>query len=337
MLERERRRGVRDETPELREDVLEVPRDRVLADHEPDAMSRLLLARSNQPQHLELTTRQPVRIRSRERRCAARSGFAPRRSKMFLAPPRARALPPPGRRAAGTPHRRARASGRSRTAPRAPARRRAPAATRTRAACASPSDELHRAPCVRNHRSNIALSYPRASSSSSSHARRALSTVADGEHDLDVRREQTRAVERPRHRRFRSPNRCRRGVGASLREAQLREPRLRLPAECARLPCTRPRRRRTRPAAGGALPGDSAPGPPPGSSSRRSALPRGVPRSSASRQAPSSCSISARCTRQRPVNATISGCSSHQSESARVHSRARRTSYTSWQARMTPQ
>ena len=37
------------------------------------------------------------------------------------------------------------------------------------------------------------------------------------------------------------------------------------------------------------------------------------------------------------MNATISGCSAHQSESALVHSRARRTSYTSWHARMTPQ
>ena len=58
---------------------------------------------------------------------------------------------------------------------------------------------------------------------------------------------------------------------------------------------------------------------------------------SASSQAPWRHMISARCIRQRPVNATMSGCRSHHWVRAAVHSWARRGSYAAWQPRITPQ
>jgi hypothetical protein len=50
---------------------------------------------------------------------------------------------------------------------------------------------------------------------------------------------------------------------------------------------------------------------------------------SAFRHAPCSSMISARCTRHRPLKATMSGCSSHHCVSASVHSWARRSADTS--------
>ena len=60
--------------------------------------------------------------------------------------------------------------------------------------------------------------------------------LAHRKHDLDERGEQARPLERQRRRRLRPADRRHRRLGASLREAQLGESRLRLPAEPARLP-----------------------------------------------------------------------------------------------------
>ena len=101
--------------------------------------------------------------------------------------------------------------------------------------------------------------------------------LAHREHDLDEGREQPRPLERQRGRRLRPADRRRSRLGASLREAQLSESGLRLPTEPARLLVRRSPRRRTRPAAGGARPGDSGRGLPPDSSSPRSAPRLGAP------------------------------------------------------------
>ena len=53
--------------------------------------------------------------------------------------------------------------------------------------------------------------------------------LARREHDLDERGKEARAVERRRRGRLRATDRRDRGVGPSLRETELREPRLRLP------------------------------------------------------------------------------------------------------------
>ena len=301
------------------------------------AICAIALARRNQSQHLQLARREPVRLGRRQRpfaRDPARRRDARRCSSR---PPRARAPPPPRRRAVGTPRPRGHGSGRSRTAPRARAtsrprcatRRARPARRLLRAAPrlahgrpsprASRSRTLARAPRARGTRDAALSTSPTASMISTNAGRiraRSSGTVvaalgAGG-----------------------SPPRRRRTVPARAAAAQA-------PAAApirARSPsCRPPLPRRTRPAAAAALPAGSAQGRAAGFSVSANRSPARRASSSASRHAPSSCSTSARCTRQRPVNATISGCNAHQSARARVHSRARRTSYTSWQARMTPQ
>jgi hypothetical protein len=56
VLEREGRGAGTRRNAELYEDVLDVPGDRVLADHQRDRDVAIALARSNQSQHLELAT-----------------------------------------------------------------------------------------------------------------------------------------------------------------------------------------------------------------------------------------------------------------------------------------
>ena len=155
-------------------------------------------------------------------------------------------------------------------------------------------------------------------------------------HDLDEGRKQPSAVERRGRGRLCPPDRRDGSVGAALRESQLGEPGLRLPAERARL------------SVGIRRAGEVALQP------KELALPvarepgRGIARLDEALAGSARLleRISPRAVEledlravheQRPVNATMSGWSAHQSASARVHSRARRTSYTSWQARITPQ
>src|SRR6266568_3120442 len=71
VLEGEGARGRTRRQPKLREDVLDVARDGVLADHERGRDLTVALAGRQQAEHLELARRQPVRrpvvVRSRQR------------------------------------------------------------------------------------------------------------------------------------------------------------------------------------------------------------------------------------------------------------------------------
>ena len=182
--------------------------------------------------------------------------------------------------------------------------------------------EVDRALCVAANAVSIALSRLRASSCSSRDARRAfsvsptasmISTKAGrrrarsvgGEVAASARRIAAAAA---------SARPCARRSWASPGCGSQPNPLASLYASSAaeNSPCRRrssPWRYRARPAAGFSVATNRSP-------ARRASR-------NASDQEPSSCSISARCTRQRPVNAIISGCSAHQSASALVHSRAR--------------
>jgi hypothetical protein len=60
VLEGERRRSGTGGDPELREDVLDVARRRVLADHERRRDLAIALAGRNEAEHLELARREPI-------------------------------------------------------------------------------------------------------------------------------------------------------------------------------------------------------------------------------------------------------------------------------------
>src|SRR5581483_6356994 len=62
VLEGEGRRARAGRDAELREDVVNVPRDRVLADHERRCDVAIALAGGDQSEHLQLARRQPVRV-----------------------------------------------------------------------------------------------------------------------------------------------------------------------------------------------------------------------------------------------------------------------------------
>ena len=96
--------------------------------------------------------------------------------------------------------------------------------------------------------------------------------------------------------------------------------------------------RRTRRAAGAIPPACNAQSRgPAGSAGRASRSQARCASTTASDHAPPSSISSARCTRHCPRYSTSSGCESHQRLSAAVHSRARRTSNTSWHPSITVQ
>jgi hypothetical protein len=161
--------------------------------------------------------------------------------------------------------------------------------------------------------------------------------VARGESDLDVRGQQPRSSDRVRRPGECAPHRGGRVVHASLRQAQESESRLRVPAPAARVAvrglrlfvlASQPMQLRLLVERGSGVtlvePGDEA-------------LAAWRASSAASAQAPSSCRISDRCSRQWPKNPIASGCASHHVLSASVHSRARSSAYTCWQPQMTLQ
>ena len=159
--------------------------------------------------------------------------------------------------------------------------------------------------------------------------------LAGGECDLDVRGKQCGAFERLLGLCARPADRGERGVVLPLSEPKLREAGLRLPAQIARLavrllrflePAEQPEHL--------ALTVVREPVTTLSGSKR---VPASRASSSASSQEPSSCRSSERWMRKRPVNATRPGCRAAHEVSARVHSLARPTSNTAWQARMTPQ
>ena len=128
------------------------------------------------------------------------------------------------------------------------------------------------------------------------------------------------------------------GVGASLRHPQQSESRLRVRIPIGPRFDTPPRPPQTPRAAGASRLADRTPrqgdaGRLPGRTLRRRGMP--LPWHPARRRCSSM--ISARCTRQAPVKATISGCCSHHRDSAEVHSRARLNAHTCWQASITLQ
>ena len=294
------------------------------------AIARLVLPGRDQAQHLQLARRQAVRVAGRGRRerlDAGEVGHGAELLRRRRAPPRAPARRRPRRRGArqarpSSTRTRAASYGTSSSCHGCHARRSAVSAAR-----ASPSaSSTAPCACAAIARSS-GSSTPAASSSSSSQAARAARDVAGGEHDLDVRGQQTpRAAADPAPRRAPGgsrPPRRPRGPG----EAQQRQPRLRLPPARGWPRGTPPRPPRTRRAAGGARPAGRTP-----RRRRRFGAPRSErsparrASSSASGHAPCNCMISARCTRHDAGEGTRSGCCSHQWRQRRVHSCARRSS-----------
>ena len=307
------------------------------------AIALLVAPAERMAQHLELATGQPVASPADVRRASAstraRSGAAPSSAKAARAASSSSAAvssSPSSRHANRHQHR---AHAPPRTAPRArcqacagatergqrcPGRPRRPA--RPPLAPAPPS------PPARHPRG------PPRSASSSRHASPAASTSPTASMISTQAGSRRHALAGLGGLGHRPADRGLGGVGPALRQPQQGEPRLRLPAVAARLAVGLLGRVEV------AAAGDGSP--PAGNRPRRRpprSLPAGSARrarrasSSASAHAPRSCRISARWTRQRPVNATRSGWRSHQRVSAAVHSCARRTSWASWQARITPQ
>ena len=284
------------------------------------------LARGDQAQHLELARRQTVR-RSRGRRRsgasrAARSGAAPsvRRPRAPVELQRA----PSRRRARGTRARSARGA-----APRCTARRPVPDAERApqrldrRRGVAL--GERDRAPRVRRHRAEhlgaeVAgdlLELARSARASSTRRRPARSRRAPAGGACGG------AVAR----RGSAPRIALTASASALREAQQREPGLRLAAAlagaayAASASAARRAGDGSRPAGRASAVACGRPCATPAFDARRAS-------SIASGHAPPSCSISARWTRHAPPNVTSCGCASHQPDSAAVHSRARSSACT---------
>ena len=306
------------------------------------AIALLVSPAATSAQHLELALGEPVGIARRVARASessrARSGAAPsscERRPRRLQLQRGRVLV--AQRAAGEPDELAHAGrlvGRLELLPHLPR-----AAKRDqRGSRASPSASSTAPAPARPSRRARPSRDPRRSTPSSRQAPRAASRSPDGEHDLDVGRQQPRALARLGGLGHRPADRGRRGVVGFPGPAAAGQGPAAARARAGSPPGRPPRPRRSRRAGGGSRPAGSRPRrPPPGSppAQQRSAARRAS--SSASGQAPCSCMISARCTRQRPVKATRSGWRSHQPDRAAVHSWARRTSWASWQARITPQ
>ena len=279
-----------------------------------------------------------------ERPCESPSAGGSTRARSGAAPSSGRSRRPPPARAALLPRRRARSTpGQERACPRHLVRRverrarsGAPRAGR-RARRAHPRGERDRTARVRDHRrEHRALVAPGELLQLAAGAACASSISPDVECDLDVRRKERCPLQRLGDLRRGPADRRECHVTVPLGQTELGEAGLRLPAEAARLAvgllgggelAAKPQQ------LGPAVVGDA----------RRGVLrlddPSQARRASsrASDHEPPSCRISARCTRQRPVNATRSRLLVRPALRASVHSRARPTSKTSWQARITPQ
>ena len=314
MLERERpgRRPRGDS--ELREDVLEVAGDGVLADHQLLGDVPVAPPARDQAQDLELAIAEPVRRAvAADRRSALRPGRGPAprrawRSRRGRRPAPAR--PCRGRPAPGRPARSARGRAPPRTGRRGPATGRPPARSGGSASAAAPAGELDGGPSPARRAPRAAPGGALAARSSQLLAaapaprrgrpRASMTSTQPGSRMAPAGRARA-----PRRVRARSrPRGCR---GLALRDAQARQPRLGLAPGRARLAvrglgaASAPREPVEL-----ALPVEGLAG---GGAvlalGQRSAALRAS--TSASSQAPSSWMISARWTRQRPVKATRLG------------------------------